>query len=167
VKTVLVFRHGKSDWDADFGRDHDRPLAKRGVEAAKTMGRWLTRVGQVPDQIYTSSAVRAHDTVQIAVDAGKWPSPVDVRPELYEASPGHVLKVIRKTADRADRVLIAGHEPTCSELVAKLTGGSDVKFPTAALARIDFPVARWTNAAFGEGTLVWFVVPRLLEKTGV
>lgn len=164
MKTLLVFRHGKSDWNADYGEDHDRPLARRGIDAARTMGRWLARIEQVPDRVVTSSAARARETVKLAAAAGAWPVRVDVRPELYEASPAGILELLREVPDGAESLLVAGHEPTCSRLVAKLTGGSDVKFPTASLARIDLPVARWADAAFGDGTLVWLVAPRLFRK---
>ena len=39
MKTLLFFRHGKSNWDADYDVDHNRPLAKRGRKAARAMGR--------------------------------------------------------------------------------------------------------------------------------
>ena len=162
MRTVLVLRHGKSDWDEDHGIDRERPLAPRGVEAAKTIGRFLARAEQVPDRVFTSPAVRAHDTVKIAAAAGEWPCPVEVRDRLYDASPADVLEVLRASPDAAERVLLAGHEPTCSAFVGELTGGAAVKFPTAAVARIDLEVGSWTEVAFGNGVLVWLVPPRLL-----
>ena len=36
MKSILLFRHGKSDWNANYKEDHDRPLSKRGIIAAKT-----------------------------------------------------------------------------------------------------------------------------------
>jgi phosphohistidine phosphatase len=59
VKTLILLRHGKSDWDSDRDADHDRPLARRGRNAAATMGLLLERAGQVPDRALTSSALRA------------------------------------------------------------------------------------------------------------
>jgi hypothetical protein len=41
-----------------------------------------------------------------------------------------------------------------------------VKFPTAALARIDLPIDRWREAGFGMGVLIWLVPPRVLSKAG-
>ena len=41
MKTLLMMRHGKSDWDADFGSDHDRPLNERGVRNSRLMGQVL------------------------------------------------------------------------------------------------------------------------------
>ena len=39
MRSIIIFRHGKSDWDAIYDRDHNRPLSKRGVKASKKMGR--------------------------------------------------------------------------------------------------------------------------------
>ena len=49
MKTLLLMRHAKSDWDADYGPDHDRPLNERGLRSARLMGRVLAEEGLVPD----------------------------------------------------------------------------------------------------------------------
>lgn len=167
MKSLLVLRHGKSDWDADYDSDHDRPLAKRGVKSAKLVGRFLTRLEQVPDRVLTSSAARARDTVALAAQAGGWSCPVDIVRDFYGAGTDDVLACLHACADSDETLLVAGHEPTWSELVARLTGGCEVEFPTAALARIDLPVHAWKDVGFGDGILVWFVPPRLLDRIGV
>jgi len=70
MKTVLLFRHGKSDWYADYDWDHNRPLAKRGRKAARAMGRWLAETGPLPESIVSSSAKRAQQTLKRARKAG-------------------------------------------------------------------------------------------------
>src|SRR2546421_11142351 len=81
---LILFRHGKSDWDADYpGGDAARPLARRGRKAAKTMGRFLARAGQVPDAAITSPAVRAEDTLRLAMEGGGWTCPARAAPSLY------------------------------------------------------------------------------------
>jgi phosphohistidine phosphatase SixA len=40
--TLLLMRHAKSDWDANYNLDHDRPLNGRGERSARLMGRVLT-----------------------------------------------------------------------------------------------------------------------------
>lgn len=165
VKTILLFRHGKSDWHADYGEDHDRPLNKRGVRAAKLMGRHLAQLGQLPDLVLSSSAVRARDTVRLAAEAGSWSCRIETTPELYTASPNEVLELVRQCPDDIDTVLLAGHEPTWSELTGELIGGAAVKFPTAAIARIGFATERWSEIGFGRGALVWLVTPKLLAGT--
>lgn len=163
MKTVLFLRHAKSDWDAPFGRDHERPLAKRGVKAAKRMGRYLAETGPLPDVCVTSTAVRARTTLALAHEAGGWTAPVHETDRLYACGLGEVGAVIAETDDAADVLILVGHEPTWSEAVEELTDGSPVRMPTAALACIDFEAVAWNEISWGEGTLRWLVVPRELD----
>ncbi len=166
MKTLFLFRHGKSEWEAPSESDHDRPLAKRGKRAAAVMGRYLARLEQIPDRVTTSSAVRARDTVHRAAKAGAWDRPVEVTDRLYQASPEQVLELIREGDEVAGTMLLAGHEPTWSLLAGALIGQATLAFPTAAMARIDLAVEDWGDAAFGKGALVWLVTPRLLAGLG-
>ena len=74
MKSVILFRHGKSDWNASYGIDHDRPLNSRGIKAAKKMGQYLLEKDQVPDLIISSTAVRAKTTAQLAIESANWQS---------------------------------------------------------------------------------------------
>lgn len=162
MKTLIVFRHAKSDWKAEYGGDHERPLNDRGRKAAAAMGAWLARASQLPDRVLSSSAVRAQETVRIAAEAGDWKRPVEVDPEFYASDPATVARRLRLENDAASSLLIAGHEPTWSTLVADLIGGGALRFPSAAMARIDLAIDRWSELDAGDGTLVWFVIPRAL-----
>ena len=44
AKVIILYRHGKSDWGAAYGSDHDRPLAKRGINSAKIMGKLAGKI---------------------------------------------------------------------------------------------------------------------------
>lgn len=162
MKSLLFLRHGKSDWDAPFNHDHDRPLAKRGVKAAKVMGRFIAASGEEPDSILTSTAVRARDTVETASRAGGWSAPIHQTSELYGASPQSVLELVQEQSDTLDSLMLVGHEPTWSHTVSLLTGGANLRFPTAAIARIDFDVFSWRDVDLGRGELIWLVPPKAL-----
>ena len=47
-----------------------------------------------------------------------------------------------------------------------LIGGGNLRFPTAALARIDLHAERWRDVDFGCGELVWRQIPRVLKGIG-
>jgi len=164
VKSILLFRHGKSDWKADYPGDHDRPLAKRGKSAARLMGRFLASCGQVPDIALTSTALRARRTLELASESGGWTCPVEAKSYLYEASPQEILGQIQQQSDTWNSVLLTGHEPTCSELASALIGGGYFRFPTAALMGIDFAADRWEAVDFGRGVLKWLLIPKLLAS---
>ena len=164
MKTLLLLRHGKSSWETGSLPDHERPLAPRGVKAARRMGRFLARAGPRPDRVLCSTAVRAADTLRHAAGAGAWRAPVAMVPALYGASPGDVLACLTRAGGDADTLLVVGHEPACSETVAALAGGAGVRFPTAALACIGLDLTRWDAVGSGRGELLWLVTPRLLAR---
>ncbi len=161
-KRLILFRHGKSDWGTDAARDHDRPLAQRGVKAAQQMGQWLAIAQQCPDQVITSSAVRAKSTAELAAQSGAWGCPIEVTGTLYEATPKTVLTVIQACPDPVQTLLLVGHEPTWSELTSLLMGGGTVRFPTAAMACLDFEVESWRQVRFRQGQLLWLLPPKSL-----
>lgn len=163
MKTILLLRHGKSDWDAAYERDHGRPLADRGQKGARKMGRFVTTARIVPDRAITSSATRARETLAIAAEAGGWTGPARVTDALYEASPEAILDEIRSEPDDADTLVVVGHQPTWSELVSLLVGGGRIEMKTAALARIDVEVASWADVAPGRGTLAMLLPPAALR----
>jgi phosphohistidine phosphatase len=166
MKSVYLLRHAKSDWSSDYSTDHERPLSRRGRRAAATVGRFLAALDQAPQAVVTSTAVRARTTVELAASAGGWHCPVRQEGELYGGSTEQVLAAIRTAPAEADRLIVAGHEPTWSTAVERLAGGGSVKMVTAALARIDLPVESWDEAGFGIGTLTWLVTPKLLQRFG-
>jgi phosphohistidine phosphatase len=66
---------------------------------------------------------------------------------------------------------LVGHNPALAELASLLMAAGDVearqrlieKFPTAALAVIDFPVDDWGKLHPKAGRLDRFVIPRTLD----
>lgn len=163
MKTLFLLRHGKSDWSFDEP-DHERTLAPRGHDAAQRMGRFLAAIEQVPQRVVSSSAVRARDTARLAAEAGGWSREVELDGELYETGPDAMLDWLRRVNDGTASLLLAGHQPTWSLLAEGLIGGGNLRFPTAALARIDLHVESWSETEYGCGELVWFQLPRLLKK---
>ncbi len=164
MKTVILFRHAKSDWGAEFDADHERPLNERGERAARLMGRFLADSGAVPDRVISSSAIRARTTVELATAAGGWGCPVEVTHDLYETSPDQVLARLRAEDDAAENLLLAGHEPAWSTLAGQLIGRAHIRMPTAAMACVDFERSRWARIDYGAGTLRWLVTPKLLKR---
>ena len=161
-----MFRHGKSDWDAPYGSDHERPLAKRGRKAADRMGRFLSERGEVPELAISSTALRAQDTLDRAVRAGGWSCDVELLDDLYLPSPYRLLYVLQQQEESCSSVMLVGHEPAWSETISLLIGGGDFRFPTAAMARIDVDVDRWVEIDFGLGELRWLVTPKQVASAG-
>ena len=162
MRSLLMFRHAKSDWQVDVdGEDDRRPLARRGKRAAETMGRFLAVTGEVPDRVLVSVAARAQETLELAVRAGRWDCSAVTCEELY-AGVDDVLEAIRRHGADATLLMIIGHEPTWSALASRLAGGGSFRLPTASVLRLDFDLDEWA-ALEGGGRVQWLVTPRLLE----
>jgi phosphohistidine phosphatase len=172
---LMLLRHAKSAWPEGVD-DHERPLAGRGKAAAPVMGRYMAAQGLVPDLAVVSTARRAQETWALASAA--FAQEIKRRDEkrIYEASAQTILGVIRKTPARVKTLLLVGHNPGFEELAQMLAhdGEPDAialirkKYPTGALAVIDFEVERWNEVAAGEGKLERFVTPKIarVETTG-
>jgi len=160
VSLLILFRHAKSDWTADYSSDEDRPLTRRGIEASRRMGVWLAKAALVPDRAVSSTARRARDTLSLAAEAGEWRCPLKYDGSLYEASAISVIDLLRReTSSRT--LLLVGHEPTWSSLASLLIGGGSIRLPTAAMAGIELE-GPWSEVQPGEGRLLWLQIPRVL-----
>ena len=167
MKTLQLLRHAKSDWNADYGDDHQRPLNSRGEKAAETVGRFLAAIDQVPDLVVSSSAVRARTTAEMAQEAGSWQRTLEVTRDLYASHAEAVLDHVKRLDNRHQSVLLVGHEPTWSDLAGRLIGNASLRVATATLVRIDFHVERWSALELGRGTLIWMIPPKVLQRAGV
>jgi phosphohistidine phosphatase len=172
MRRLMLLRHAKSDWSAPGARDQDRPLSTRGRETAPKMGTYMARHGLVPDLIVASPATRVTETLALALPAfTKQPKTLpDAR--IYETDADELLTVIKETPRSVHSLLLAGHNPSLAELASLLMASGDVetrqrmieKFPTAALAVIDFPLDDWSRIHPKSGRLDRFVLPKALDS---
>ena len=169
MRRLLLLRHAKSSWDDPSLQDFDRPLAPRGRAAAPLMADYLRRKRLRPDLVLCSSAVRARQTwALVAAALGDGIAVKELR-SLYLAAPSRLLEVVRRAPDSAASVMLVGHNPGMEHLAATLAGPRSkpkalaalhAKFPTAALAEIEFEAASWRDVAPGTGRLRRFVRPK-------
>lgn len=170
VKTVFLLRHAKSSWDEPHLEDFQRPLAPRGRKAAKRMGRYMAQEGLIPERALCSGARRAVETWERVMGALGEQVHTEFQEEIYRASPDVLLRKIRSLPDEEDSVLLVGHNPTFESLALRLAGSGkeeavlemSSKYPTGALAILDFGVRRWAELEEGDGNLRDFVRPSQL-----
>lgn len=162
MKTLLILRHGKSDWGQPIP-DHDRPLTGRGKRAAVRMGEEIRDRALVPDLIITSTAKRARATVKRARKACGYEGQTIKTEALYLSGVVGYLEVLSEVDPSHQRVLIVGHNPDVEDLVHELTGAA-IAMPTAALACIDLDLDAWAGVASAKGTLRFVLCPRELGE---
>ena len=160
--SLILFRHGKSDWDSPYSTDHERPLTSRGKEAARCMGRMLSKTRQVPGLAVSSSAIRARESLHLAARAGHWKCPIRIDSALYESSATAMLSWLKGLDDAPDCLLLTGHEPTWSDLAGRLVGKALIRVPTGAMLRVDLEIEAWQQIEFGVGELRWLLPPKVV-----
>lgn len=151
MRHLLLMRHAKSDWNAGAVPDHERPLNTRGIASAKAMGVELAARGLAPDLVISSTAVRARTTAELASESGSWPGSVVLDRRLYGGGVDTALSVAAEAPD-IERLMLVGHQPTWSMLVAALTG-EPVDVRTADVVAIDLDVAEWSHVSAAKASL--------------
>ena len=164
-KSVILFRHGKSDWDAKYDSDHDRPLAKRGIRDAKRMGKFLSKRAEVPELILSSTALRTRETTKLAMEAGNWEVDIELERQIYEASLEGIINIIKNQDDKYNSICLVGHEPIFSTIITLIDKKKKVKFPTATMARLSFTASDWKRILLDPDKckLDWFCEPKSIS----
>jgi phosphohistidine phosphatase len=170
-KRLILLRHAKSAWDNPGLADFDRPLSSRGRKVGPIVGAYLGRRGLVPELVLTSSAKRAVETLDL-VSAG-WQTMPTVRKlkSLYLAMPREMLRRVQAVGNEPDCVMLVGHNPgiadlanwLCSQGKAEQRASLARKFPTGAVAVIEFDVEDWAEVEAETGHLIDFATPKQIE----
>jgi phosphohistidine phosphatase len=171
-KRLILMRHAKSTWDKADMADFDRPLSARGQSAAPVIGAYLASRKLYPQLVLCSSARRAAQTWELASAALARDVKVTHSKSLYMAMPREMLKRIQRTPAEIECLLLVGHNPGIADLAGWLCGEGDDekrtalarKYPTGAIAVIDFDVGSWGEVEADNGRLVDFVAPRQMAE---
>jgi phosphohistidine phosphatase len=170
MRRLFLIRHAKTE--PHIGRDdYQRRLTDRGRADARRVAAALTARKMLPEVLVHSGAARAQETAEIF--AAEWKRKVDLREEsgLYDASLASLLALTRALPDKRQRVGLVGHNPGLGELATALMGsGAEpemrrlaAKYPTGAVAALDFSVDRWQDVERNSGMLALYVTPAELE----
>ncbi|TFL17992.1 histidine phosphatase family protein [Jannaschia formosa] len=150
---MILMRHAKSSWGDPMQGDHERPLNRRGREAAPRIGAWLRANGYTPARILCSTAVRTRETcAALGFDVEP-----EFRSDLYLAEPETILALARTPGPAP--LLILGHNPGIAEAAARA-----VAQPPAHPDFETYPTCATTVIA-EDGRVLAFVVPRDLPAT--
>ncbi len=169
--TLSLLRHAKSSWKNPTLPDRERPLSTRGMSDAPVMGRAMTERGIDPELVLCSSARRTVDTLDLLLPELKVEPEVTYEDGLYHASPEDMLDMLRAIPPGASSVLMVGHNPEIEALAGDLIGSGPKhmrdrlreKYPTGALAVLNFAAGLWSSVDVNSGSLSLFLTPKELR----
>jgi phosphohistidine phosphatase len=174
VLRLLLYRHAKSDWGDPALDDIDRPLNTRGRAAARAMAAYVAEENLLPDLILCSTAQRTRETLAKLTSHLNRECEIRLRRDLYWQGEDSYLTIIRSNGGSARTLMVIGHNPATESTAQELMGSGPedairdigTKYPTAAIAVLDFAVDKWTDLTAESGRLERFVKPRDLDIPG-
>lgn len=160
-RNLIIIRHSKSSWDNRKLDDHDRPLNERGMANAPEMSSRLKNLNVNPDALFSSTALRAATTAQIFAEALGFPAnKITYDSDLYLASAGMLQDFIADLENNLKTVLIFGHNPGLTLLVAQVWGLPIGNIPTCGIVSLKFNDANWGNCSANKPSSVTFDFPK-------
>ena len=158
MKCYLV-RHGQAVDAAEWpGADDERPLTDKGYTRMQRAATALAALDLEIEAIVASPLLRARQTAEVIARELRLTDRLARDARLSGRFGREQLAEILAEHDRADAVMLVGHEPGMSTTVAALTGGT-VAFKPGSVACIE--LARPSSA---HGILEWFAPAKLLAS---
>jgi len=120
MKTLLLLRHAKSDWNGNSGSDHSRSISARGRDDATRLGVWVQDNNLVPQQIISSDAFRTQQTVECITESWQESADIQFTDILYLASEGAILELIQSVPESVMSIMLVAHNPGMDAIVEDL-----------------------------------------------
>ena len=166
---LVLMRHAKSDWNADYWQDFDRPLSKRGHRDAARMSKWLAKQGLKSVSLISSTALRARETSEYLISGlALHPSNCSLEEKLYACDRGTILDIVKAQSRQSSRCIIVAHNPALDEVLEYLCPdsvsytGTGKLMTTAAVAILSYTRSA-SKQEFESIKLRAFMRPRELE----
>jgi phosphohistidine phosphatase len=139
ARQLWLLRHAEAEPHGTRA-DAERRLTSRGERQAQTAGLALARLGVEFDAVLSSPKSRARRTAEIA--AGEWSASqrgqLRIHPPLAGGFDAPQARDAAEEIGADGRLLLVGHEPDLSSVVADLTGGQvDLKKGGLAVVRLE------------------------------
>jgi phosphohistidine phosphatase len=165
-----LLRHAKSDRDAAM-EDNERPLSRRGREAARRVGRSLPATLGAIDLVLCSASVRTRETAVLVLAGFAAPPRILYEDALYLAGRAALLRRLRRLDESDGTVMVIGHNPGLHELALALALADSPGYPALAAgkfpttARASFAIDRpWADLARSRHALTDYVTVKSLGE---
>jgi phosphohistidine phosphatase len=165
MRTLYLIRHAKSSWDNPGLRDFNRPLNERGFREAPMMAQLLADQGIRPDLLVSSPAKRAITTALFFAEKfGIEENQVLREPDIYEASPTEILRIISNLPDSAAVVCLFGHNPTFTEVANLFAENYIDNIPTCGIVQIESEAEHWNTLYEGNSRVKARFFPKEVNR---
>lgn len=126
--------HALSAREAGVAMDSQRPLSPRGEKEVLSAAAHLNASGFAPELIISSPFLRAARTAELT--ASVFPAAARETAAALSEGPVSAIVDLLDSLDRAERVLLVGHQPLLGAAAGHLSGDAPFDLPPAGFVRL-------------------------------
>ena len=145
-------RHGEAEIGAGYQKDFDRKLSPNGIHKLQRLIKVLKERNFQLDLMIKSPSRRTMETAKILAENLKI-AQQQVSDSIYESTVDNLLDNVQDLPDHYDRVIIIGHNPSLTALLAYLTNDLNVSLAPGMMAVLSFDLPEWKMLSKGTGYL--------------
>ncbi|HEX4377201.1 MAG TPA: histidine phosphatase family protein [Steroidobacteraceae bacterium] len=148
MRRLLLLRHGEAQPAAPGGSDVERALTAAGRAEVHDAAGVIAATGLTIDRALVSTARRTLESAEIIAAHLRLAQPPEPLDRLYLASPSVLLQTLERCPSNYATLLVIGHNPGLSELVARLAPRNDsAGLRTAGVCLLTFAIDGWRDVA--------------------
>ncbi len=164
METLYILRHGIAVDPGTPGIDDaERRLTPKGRKRLREIGRGLSRLGLELDRIVTSPLPRASETAEIVAESMGAFGLVEVDDVLQSGTDPRAIRDWLRSR-RETRLMIVGHNPALSDLIALLVAGEGSSATVCELKKGGIAALRPLSGGPDRFELDWVATPRLIRR---
>jgi phosphohistidine phosphatase len=161
---LYFLRHGIAvdPSEPGFGKDAERPLTPKGKRRLRQIAEAMGALNISFDLILSSPYVRAKQTAEVVAKTLKRWKKLKFSDELTPGgNPKALIQQLNELRPTPENILLVGHEPYLSKLIALLTAGTtnmEIDLKKGSLCKLETESLHYARCA----TLVCLLAPRHL-----
>ena len=163
IVDLFIARHGEAGRSLpNAQKDTERPLTADGRREAETIGAFVENIGIRFDEVISSPLRRSKETAEAVIKHQKKKLKLQLWEELKPEGEREAMLARLAAIGHDSKVLLVGHEPYLSALIADMIGSSSgaVILKKGGVARVRVT----TFSPQTKGELRWLLSPRVLKE---
>lgn len=166
MMNLFILRHGIAvdHGAAGYEKDSERPLTKQGIEELEEIAKAMKKLKIEFDLILSSPYVRARQTAEIIAEKLGLEKNLKFKDSLrVESDPEELIQEIKQMKDKPVSLLLVGHEPYLSSVIAILTAGNAnacITLKKGGFCKMEVSEIRYGRCA----SLEWLMTPKQMIK---
>ncbi len=152
-KILYLLRHGEAEHFSKDRTDITRKLTANGQKRLERLLQTFEKQKPKIDLVLSSDAIRTKETSEV-VKAYLSVTEIDFSNEIYEAEVEILLQKCMLVSDEIDHLMLIGHNPGLSNLLALITGENFLNMQPGMLAKVELNISKWGHLGRNSGRLL-------------